>query len=419
MEQHISSPPQLLDRLEQLTAAAQTKNCALLLISLHGLRRIGSIFGARLAERIMADLTLRLDEALHTEDPVFRTGRFEFVVLITDLINRGHAVLAANKLAGILGSPIEIRDTERKFPFSIGMALAPEHSRDPEQLFRYAEIANLASKITRTPYQIYNHDDLEAIVTDWDIEGDLDNAIANDQLSLHYQPKISAHNGRLLGAEALMRWQHPVHGMIPPDRFIPVAERMGIMPKLTWWCINTALRERIEWGEPTSQLSVAVNISALDLADERFIKAVTGAIGIWDTSPGLLTLEVTEGALMQDIALSADILKRLQAHGIRISIDDFGTGYSSLAYFKQLPADELKIDRSFILNILDDDLDRHIVSTIVQMARALRLDIVAEGVETEPMQKELIELGCHIIQGYHIARPMPQADFIVWSKAHV
>nr|WP_305792886.1 GGDEF domain-containing phosphodiesterase [Sedimenticola hydrogenitrophicus] len=403
--------------MEALTASAQA-NYALVLIYPHGLRRIGSIFGARHAERIMADLSRQLEQALHPDDRIIRSGRFEFVVLLSRLVNRGHAILAVNKLAGILGSPIEIQNKERKFSFSIGMALAPEHSRDPEQLFRYAEIANLASKITRTPYQIYNHDDLKSIVTDWDIEGDLDNAITGNQLSLHYQPKIASHSGRLLGAEALMRWRHPVHGMIPPDLFIPVAERMGIMPKLTWWCLNTALRERQEWGDPARNLSVAVNISALDLTDERFIKAVTSALGLWDTRPELLTLEVTEGSLMQDIARSADILKRLQDNGIRISIDDFGTGYSSLAYFKQLPADELKIDRSFILNILNDDLDRHIVSTIIQMARKLHLEIVAEGIETAEMQEILVELGCDIIQGYHIARPIPHAEFVTWASAH-
>ncbi len=398
--------------------ATSDKNCALMLIGLHGLRRMGRIFGARLSEEILVELLGQIHRALRPDDRILRTGRFEFAVLIPGLLNRGHAVLAVNKLAGILDNPIEIRDKERKLPFSIGLSLSPEHSTDPEQLFRYAEIAVLAAKITQTPYQIYTQDDLAAIVTDWDIEGDLDRAIAQDQLSLHYQPKISSRSGELLGAEALMRWHHPVHGMIPPDRFIPVAERMGIMPKLTWWCLNTALRERIEWGRADAELSVAVNISALDLTDERFIKSVTGALGIWDTRPELLTLEITEGSLMKDIALSATILKRLQSYGIRVSIDDFGTGYSSLSYFKQLPADELKIDRSFILNIPEDDLDKHIVSTIIQMARKLQLDIVAEGVETALMQQILLELGCDIMQGYHIARPMPQADFITWSATH-
>lgn len=416
MNQSISTPLQLLERLEGLTTAAPRKS-ALILIRMHGLKRIGSIFGARLVEQIIGDLAERMERAIRPDDCLLRSGRFELVVLISDLVNQGHAKLAANKLAGILHTPVEIGKLARTFPFSIGVALTPDQTREPEQLLRYAEIANLASSITRTPYQLYSHDDLASIVTDWDIEGDLDNAITNNQLSLHYQPQVAAGDGRLLGAEALMRWQHPVHGMIPPDRFIPVAESMGIMPKLTWWCLNTALRERREWGEAARDLSVAVNISALDLNDERFIKSVQNAIGIWDTAARLLTLEITEGSLMQDIALSADILKRLQACGIRISIDDFGTGYSSLAYFKQLPADELKVDRSFILNILDDDLDRHIVSTIIQMARRLELDIVAEGVESAETQEQLLALGCDIIQGYHVARPMPQPEFIAWLRS--
>jgi len=255
---------------------------------------------------------------------------------------------------------------------------------------------------------------MNSLVTDWDIEGALECALENHQLSLHYQPKISAHTGKPIGAEALMRWNHPTRGLIPPTKFIPVAERIGIMPKLTWWCLNTALRERRNWGEGTDNMSVAVNISALDLTDVGFIDAATNATGIWNTRPDLLCLEVTEGLLMHDISLSAGILNKLHRHGIRISIDDFGTGYSSLAYFKQLPADELKIDRTFITNILKDELDHHIVSTIIQMANKFHLDIVAEGVESQMQQQALTKLGCDIIQGYHVSRPMPQDEFIAW-----
>ncbi|WP_082117155.1 putative bifunctional diguanylate cyclase/phosphodiesterase [Sedimenticola thiotaurini] len=415
MKQSILNPLQLLGRLDVLIDSAPRQG-ALILIRLHGLKRISSIFGARAVEQIIADLAKQMKRSLRPDDNLLRSGRFELVVLIAGLVNQGHAKLAANKLARILETPVEIGETVRKIPFSIGVSLTPDQTRESEQLLRYADIASIASKITRTPYQLYNHDDLEGIVTDWDIEGDLANAIARHQLSLDYQPKIRSDTGRLIGAEALMRWHHPVHGPIQPDRFIPVAENIGIMPKLTWWCLNTALRERLEWGEAASHLSVAVNISALDLTDERFIRSVRNALGIWDTPPELLTLEITESSLMKDLASSIDILNRLRSCGVRISIDDFGTGYSSLAYFKQLPADELKIDRSFVINILEDDLDQHIVSTIVQMARKLELDIVAEGVGSEAIQARLIELGCNLIQGYHIGRPMPQVQFNAWLR---
>lgn len=411
LDAQIISPLEVL----QLLAEKISRNGrgALLHINMNGLQNMGTLYGARNAESIIIDLHSVLQNALRPDDLLLRSGRFEFVALLPDIMNRGHAVLATNKLANILATPVSIGLKERTLPFSIGLALSPEHSIDPEQLLRFAELASIASNISHTPYQLYASDDTGSIVTDWDIEGDLSRAIAADELSLHYQPKLCATTARIVGAEALMRWNHPVQGMVPPDRFIPVAEQSGLMPKLTWWCLNTALRERIKWGG-IGERSVAVNVSALDLEDEGFVKSIASALGIWNTPPELLIIEVTEGALMKDIALSANLLKLIRGHGVRISIDDFGTGYSSLAYFKQLPADELKIDHSFILNILNDELDQHIVSTIIQMAKKLNLAIVAEGIDTEPMLQRLIELGADLLQGYHIARPMPQEDFIEW-----
>jgi EAL domain-containing protein (putative c-di-GMP-specific phosphodiesterase class I)/GGDEF domain-containing protein len=408
----IISPVEVL----QLLSKKLSKNMrgALIHINMTGLQNMGTLYGTRNAETIIVDIHHVFQQALRPDDLLLRSGRFEFIALLPDIMNRGHAVLATNKLANILSRPINIGLKERKLPFSIGLALSPEHSADPEQLLRFAELASIAANISHTPYQLYASDDIAHIVTDWDIEGDLYRAISANELSLHYQPKLSTTTGKIVGAEALMRWSHPDHGMIPPDKFIPVAEQSGLMPKLTWWCLNTALRERIKWGGNRGELSVAINVSALDLEDEGFVKSITSALGIWNTKPELLTLEVTEGALMQNIALSAKVLKLIRSQGIRISIDDFGTGYSSLAYFKHLPADELKIDRSFTLNILNDELDQHIVSTIIQMAKKLNLDIVAEGIETEPMLQTLIELGADLLQGYHIARPMPQQHFIEW-----
>jgi EAL domain-containing protein (putative c-di-GMP-specific phosphodiesterase class I)/GGDEF domain-containing protein len=414
---NIVTPTEILEHLHGLISTADSDS-ALLLIKLHGLKRMGTIVGARHIEEIISDLTLEFENGIRPDDAIYRTGRFEFIILISKILNQGHAVLAANKIAGILSSPIKIDGQDRKHAFSVGIALTPKHTTDPEQLFRYAELASIAAQRTHKPYQLYSPDEMRHVVTDWDIEGDLERAIANNELSLHYQPQISAHTGKVLGAEALMRWVHPDHGSVPPSQFIPVAERIGIMPKLTWWCLNTALRERLLWREGAHNLSVGVNISAFDLTDGGFAAAVTNSVGIWNTRPESLILEITEGSFMQDISLSASILNKLHNYGIRISIDDFGTGYSSLSYFQQLPADELKIDRSFIRNILDDELNQHIVSTIIQMANKMHLNIVVEGIESAETQQALTELGCHTIQGYHVARPMSQQDFIAWLAAH-
>ncbi len=417
MKDNIVTPTELLERLNGLTSLEESKG-ALLFINLYGLKRMGTIIGARNTETIISTLIQQFEKGVRPNDSILRTGRFEFVVLTPKILNQGHAILAANKIAGILSLPIRISGQDRMHAFSIGITLTPEHTTDPEQLFRYAELASIAAKRTQQPYQLYSPDEMRHVVTDWDIEGDLERAIANGELCLHYQPKISAHTSEVLGAEALMRWNHPSHGAVPPSKFIPVAEKIGIMPKLTWWCLNTALRERILWDDTAKNLSIAVNISALDLVDNGFAKAVTNSLGIWNTRPESLILEITEGSFMQDISLSANILNQLHNFGIRISIDDFGTGYSSLSYFQRLPANELKIDRSFIFNIQNDELNQHIVSTIIQMAKRLNLNVVAEGIESGEMQQVLTELGCDTMQGYHIARPMPLESFIAWLAEH-
>lgn len=409
----ILTPTQFLDRLTD-TLTRTEEQSALMVVKLQGMRRMASLFGARTAEQEILTQIAQIKQGLRAGDDIFRLGRFEFAILTAGIMNRGHATLAANKVAGILSNPVTIQQKQRTLAFSIGLTLTPEHTADPEQLCQYADLASTAAKRLQKPYRIFDPDDLRGVVADWDIEGDLERAIANDELLLHYQPKYAATNGEIIGTEALLRWNHPTHGMIPPDRFIPVAERTGIMQKITWWVLNTALRERREWGHQHNNLSVAINISALDLTDSSFLKSIGHALGIWNTEPDRLTLEVTEGALMQDIAFSASILHKIRDRGIHVSIDDFGTGYSSLAYFKQLPADELKIDRSFIQDIMDDELDQHVVNTIIQMAKRMALTIVAEGVETEQVQQTLIKFGCDIIQGYHIAKPMPQQAFIEW-----
>lgn len=412
----IHNPDQLLQQIGELAQRTTTRG-GLLMIRLHGLKKMGTIFGSGTVESLIQSLSDRFRQALRPDDQVLRIGRYELAVLLHEVLNRGHAVLAASKLAHVLEAPLEIGRRQRKLPFSIGISLMPEHSDDPETLLRYAELAAISARQGQLPYQLYSEIDPQSGVSGWDIEGELEQALSNGELSLHYQPKISAVSGHLLGAEALMRWRHPEKGNIPPDRFIPIAERIGLMPQLTWWCLNTALRQRQEWAGPDSPLEVAINISALDLGNEGFIQSVTNAIGIWGTPPQRLTLEITEGSLMADIAFSAEILKRIRRHGIQISIDDFGTGYSSLAYFKQLPADELKIDRSFIHNIMEDELDRHIVSTIIRMAEHMQLSIVAEGVENARAQQILTELGCDILQGYYLSKPLPQEQFIEWIQS--
>lgn len=417
MNNNIITPTDTLKALDELISQKKG-NSGLLLIKLHGLERIGRIVGALETESFISDLSSQFTNVIHHDDRVLRIGRFEFLILLSDIINSGHAVLAANKITGILQLPILINNQNRTHSFSIGITLAPQNSKDPEELFRLAELAAIAAQRTDTPYQLYSHDAIEDVVTDWDIEGDLEKSISNNELCLHYQPKISAKTGEILGAEALMRWNHPEHGTVMPSRFIPIAEQIGIMPKLTWWCLNTALREFQLWSRPGDDMSIAINISASDLTDKGFANAVTNAIAIWDIEPHQLTIEITESSLMRDIEMSARILSKIQEKGVKIAIDDFGTGYSSLAYFKYLPVDEIKIDRSFITNITDSDYDLHIVNTINEMAVALDLNIVAEGVESDDSKRILTKLGCNTIQGFYYSKPLPLESYIAWINSY-
>ncbi len=417
MPNNILTPSDILEKLDGLTEQKQS-NGGLLLIKLHGLERIGRIIGVRESENIISDIYVQFRDAVHQDDDVLRTGRFEFIILLKDILNQGHAILAANKIARILDQPALINNQPRKHPFSIGAALTPNNTKDPEELFRFAELAAVAAQRTNIQYQLYSPVDIADVVSDWDIEGELEKAVINDELTLFYQPQIAAETGELKGAEALMRWNHPVHGMVQPGKFIPIAEQIGIMPKLTWWCLNTALRELQSINCKSGELTVAINISAADLTDKDFTKAVADAIGIWNIEPHLLTLEITESSVMKDLELSARILDIIRTRGVKVSIDDFGTGYSSLSYFRQLPVNELKIDRSFITNILESELDLHIVNTIIDMANALNLNIVAEGVESKHTKQVLTKLGCHTIQGFYYSRPLPLEDFIAWVGSY-
>ncbi len=417
MKDKIITPTEVLNRIDEI-ASKKESTVGILFIKLHGLEYIGTVIGAGSVEHVTLGLLSQIQASVRPDDAVLRMGRFEFIAILADILNQGHAILAANKIAGILDQPAQIHEQSRKHPFSIGIALSSNVTRDPEELLRHAELAAAAAQLTKTPYQLFSPDNLENVITDWDIEGELEKSILNNELSLLYQPQISAKTGKLIGAEALMCWDHPVHGKVRPSKFIPVAEKIGIMPKLTWWCINTALREHQSWGDNKDELTVAINISAADLSDKGFSKAVTDAVGIWNLQPQLLILEITESLLMKDMELSARILSKIRKKGIRISIDDFGTGYSSLSYFKHLPVDELKIDRSFITNIMDSDMDLHIVNTIIEMASALDLNVVAEGVESKDVKQVLNKLGCHAIQGFYLSKPLPLQQFIEWTEAY-
>jgi len=247
---------------------------------------------------------------------------------------------------------------------------------------------------------------------------ELRQAIAEDGLLLHYQPKVSLALGRMLGVEALVRWPHPLHGLIAPDEFIPVAERTGLIGPLTRWVLERALRQCHDWQQAGLDLNMAVNLSTRTLYDQELLSMVTELLQKYEVAPNRLTLEITEGTLMDDPERAYAALARLRALGVSIAIDDFGTGYSSLAYLKRLPLDEIKIDKAFVLGLGADadPADVAIVRAVIAMARPLRCEVVAEGVESMETWTFLRELGCDLAQGYYLSRPLPAAALEQWAR---
>ncbi|MBT8062318.1 MAG: EAL domain-containing protein, partial [Gammaproteobacteria bacterium] len=263
-------------------------------------------------------------------------------------------------------------------------------------------------------YCLYSPDTMERVVNLWGLEQDLDDAVQSGELELFYQPKISVATGCPCGAEALMRWSSPTRGFVPPDVFIPIADSTGRIETLTWFALNAASRQTMQWSERWGPLSVAVNVTPNIVEHSDLIRLAHNATGLWDLPPERLVIELTEGALMRKPEQSLHILNEIRAAGIKVAIDDFGTGYSSLAYFKNIPADELKIDKSFVLNMLNDEADERIVRAVISLAHSFGLKVTAEGVEDKQTADALAELGCDYLQGYYYSRPTSQPEFSAW-----
>jgi diguanylate cyclase len=246
--------------------------------------------------------------------------------------------------------------------------------------------------------------------------GELRRALEQRQLLLHYQPKVDAHSGQFMGVEALVRWQHPEHGLVPPDEFIPLAERTGLIGPLTHYVLDEALRQGRQWSDAGHELSVAVNVSARRLLDLQFPDEVAALLERHQVPAEQLVIELTESTIMADPVHALDILTRLNAMGVQLSVDDFGTGYSSMAYLKHLPVHELKVDRSFVSQMLQSSSDAVIVHSTIDLGRNLGLRVVAEGVENALTLQQLGLLGCHAVQGYHISRPIAPDDLTSWLE---
>jgi len=383
------------------------------------LKDVNSSFGYQAGDEFLEKCSNRVRRVLLPHDGMIRTGDSEFMICLTKIRNEGHAILAANKILKILDQSILIGQ-ERLMPkVAMGIAICPEHSRDAEELMRKADIAMLSAIRKKQPFCIsidyYEYRQKSDLV----IETQLKEAIEHNSLSVHYQPKVNVTSKTLVGFEALARWENPAFGQIPPDIFIPIAENSNLIEPLTLNILNTAIKETLEWTDTDYDIHISVNLSAICLKDPDIVPLINRAINIWGINPGKLVLEVTESAMMENPEHSLQILNVLRQHEIRTSIDDFGTGYSSFAYLKRLPVSELKIDKSFVVNMAENNEDELIVRSVINLAHNFGLQVTAEGVENQQTITQLQKMSCDHVQGYYIAKPMPVSLLREWLQNYI
>ena len=386
---------------------------ALLLLDLDRFKEINNTLGHQVGDALLQQIGQRLRSALRTIDLVARLGGDEFAVLLPGT-DATRAVQVADDLVRVLQAPFVLDGQPIAVDASIGIAVAPEHGQDADTLLRCADIAMYQAKDSGAGPSIYRPDLDRNSPDRLALLGELRSAIENDALVLHYQPKLDMRDGTLVGVEALVRWQHPFRGFLSPGEFIPLAEKSGLIYPLTRWVLEAALQQQRAWHAVGLDVPMAVNLSRRMLHDPHLPDTVAQLLARWEVAPGSLVLEITESSLMADPVRATENLTQLRALGVRMSIDDFGTGYSSLASLKNLSVDELKIDQSFVQAMATDASARAIVRAIVDLADALNLRVVAEGVEDRATWDVLAGLGCEVAQGYFLSPPIVAAEFETW-----
>ncbi|ANA33953.1 putative signaling protein [Ralstonia mannitolilytica] len=399
----------LEDRLNQAirTADREKRRFALMFMDLDGFKAVNDVYGHHVGDLLLIDVAQRIVGRVRQQDTVARVGGDEFVVL-AHVDDPEDAGTLADALLEAVREPFVAGGHELRVSTSIGIAMYPGDGANQHDLLTNADAAMYHAKgLGRNAYSFFEPSMNANVHQQLQLVQDLRLAIERNELVLYYQPKFHAPHGPIAGVEALVRWQHPVRGLLPANEFIPLAERTGLIVPLGTWVLDEACRQMAQWRrEGHAGWSVAVNLSALQFGHAALIDTVRDTLARHALDPHCLTLEITESTAMRDADASLHILQQLDAMGVRISIDDFGTGYSSLLYLKRLPASELKIDRGFVRDLARDTEDAAIVSAIVALGQTLNLRIVAEGVETAEQQAFLTQLGCDSLQGYLLGRPM-------------
>jgi len=389
---------------------------AVLLVDLDRFKEVNEALGHDHGDRLLREVANRLVSSFREGDTVARLAGDEFAVLLPDASETIANGLARRALASLEQS-FAVGEVTVDIETSIGLTMAPQHAGTVDELMRCADLALWSAKERKTGVVAYEPDGAAVQPNRLLLLGELRRALEQrDQLVLHYQPKVALNPSHLVGVEALVRWRHPTKGIVPPAEFIPIAESTGLINKLTAYVLDEAVQQAREWLSAGLTVPIAVNLSPRCLLDVDLVDLVRGLLVTHRLPAGLLRLEMTETAVMTNPALAMKTLTGLHQLGIRLSIDDYGTGYSSMAYLNRLPVDELKVDRSFVLNMLENDNDAVLVRSAIDLGHNLGLTVVAEGVEKAEHVAALREFGCDVAQGYHYARPMPSEEVTSWLR---
>ena len=405
----------LYEELSELIYRSQRYkySSAVIYVDLDGFKHVNDHFGHEAGDRLLTQVASNFKAIVRQTDSVARIGGDEFIVLITDIDGETSLITKIESLLKEASRPLEFKGHKIAIGASIGIALYPEHGNDAETLLHHADQAMYQAKNQgKNTFRFFTEDINEKAHRQRELQDNLRKALPNDEFSVFFQPIVDGKTGQVVSVEALLRWYSAKLGQVFPDEFIPAAESAGLIPELGCWVLKNALATGAQWNKRFGvELRIAVNASSIQFRNNLLFEAIKEQIDTHDWNPDLLEVEITEGLLLDDSAEVNTYIQAISDCGVRLSVDDFGTGFSALSYLKNYPVSTVKIDRSFIMDLPGDKENEVLVQAIIAMAHGLRLEVIAEGVETAEQWEYLRALECDYVQGYYFGKPMPQADF--------
>ncbi|MCW8827256.1 MAG: bifunctional diguanylate cyclase/phosphodiesterase [Gammaproteobacteria bacterium] len=407
----------LLERIKYqlMVSKREEKPLSLFILDLNRFKEVNDTLGHHIGDQLLVNAGSRFKACLREIDTIARLGGDEFAILLPNTDSE-HSETVAQKLVKAIKEPFTVEDNVLYIGVSIGIASFPEDGEDSNTLLQHADVAMYNAKLNHLGYALYNVDEDEHSIGRLSLVQDLRNAIRQDQLELYFQPKVDMFENSPVGAEALLRWKHPELGFIPPDQVVDIAEGVGLIDELTSWVMDRALQRCAQLHSDGYQLSMSINLSVKNLVNSGLSNEIKGLLEKHQISSRFIIFEITESSMMANPENAIQVLNELNGIGVNISVDDFGTGFSSLAYLKQLPVNELKIDKSFVMEMARNDSDAVIVHSTIELGHNLGLYVIAEGVENQQTCDTLKHYGCDIAQGYFISHPLPFDEFVSWLK---